>query len=143
MIKEIFEIEPKQKNLLIILFAISCISFLQIYLFSPETFEKGSIVVIGLSLAITVCWAILNAPPLVLFSIYINPEENADINTEINIAQFFMFGLLGVFWILLITYISYEIDLTPKNFARVSIGVCVLRTVAGVISLFRKDHKKK
>ena len=126
MIKEIFDIEPRQKNLLIILFAITSLSFLQIYLFSPATFDKGAFTVIGLSLALMICWSIMNLPSL--FFCYLFLDEEADITTKIDLKQIFFFGLIAIAWITVLTYASYELNLSFKWFIRVSIGISILRT---------------
>jgi hypothetical protein len=67
MIKEIFDIEPIQKNNLLSLTGISFLSFLQLYLFKNEILEKNTLEIIGISLSLTVCWSILNIPPLLFF----------------------------------------------------------------------------
>ena len=67
MIKEIFDIEPIQKNTLLSLTSISFLSFLQLYLFKNEIFDESPFEIIGISLALTVCWSILNVPPLLFF----------------------------------------------------------------------------
>ncbi|MDO7174248.1 hypothetical protein [Mariniflexile sp. AS56] len=139
MIKEIFDIEPVQKNSLIIFLGILPITFLQLYLFKPELIDKGVFVVIGSCLALTVCWYIINILPLTLFL-------EAIVDNDVNLVRYdtiiFLLGLLAIAWIILFTYIAYEFNLTFKNFIRCSIGMSFLRCIFWIVYSLIPNQKK-
>jgi hypothetical protein len=144
MIKEIFDIEPIQKNALLSLTSISFLSFLQLYLFKNEIFDESSFEIIGVSLALTVCWSMLNIPSLLFFyKAEIDENENKnDVQIDYEKA-IFVFGLLAIGWITLLTYISYELKLCFKDFIRLSILTSILRTIFWLKFGTIKDHKKR
>jgi hypothetical protein len=126
MIKEIFEIEPIQKNSLIIFIGILFLSFLQLYIFKHNIFEEGIFVTVGISLSFSICWIILNILSVFIFFNYISGEND---KSELFYDKIiFLFGLLILFWISLLTYIGYELELSLKDFLRMSIMVCFIRT---------------
>ncbi len=108
MIKEIFEIDPKQKNVLIIIIGIFGLSFLQLYLFKKSIFDIGILFSIGISLGLTVCWTMLNVPSLAFFhGVLTNPSPNEESPSAINNQIIFLLGLVSLAWISLLTFISY------------------------------------
>lgn len=143
MIKEIFEIEPIQKNSLIIFFGILFLSFLQLYIFKHNILEEGIFVVVGVSLAISICWIILNILSVIIFFYLVNGDSNN--NSELFYDRIvFFFGLLVIFWISLLTYIGYELNLTFKEFLRLNIVVSASRTFLWfILNLIPKKKKKK
>lgn len=144
MIKEIFEIEPRQKNLLIILFAITSLSFLQIYLFSPSTFDKGAFTVIGLSLALMVCQSIMYFLPSTLL-LFATVDDFLDEDPDTDKKRIFMLGLFQIALIVLVTYIAFEIGCSFRNFIRASIASAVLQSIIWIIVgiiIDRRDSKK-
>jgi len=96
MIKEIFDIEPIQKNALLSFTSISFLSFLQLYLFKNEIFDKSSFEIIGISLSLTVCWSVLNIPPLLFFYKAEADEDQKDVQIDYEKA-IFVFGLLAIY----------------------------------------------
>jgi hypothetical protein len=142
MIKEIFDIEPIQKNALLSLTSISFLSFLQLYLFKNEIFDESPFEIIGISLALTVCWSILNIPP---FAFFYNAETaNQENDDQIEFDKvIFIFGILAVGWITLLTYISYELKLCFKDFIRLSIFVSASRTIFWLLFGIIKNHRSK
>ncbi|WP_233862653.1 hypothetical protein [Tenacibaculum piscium] len=144
MIKEIFEIEPIQKNSLIMFVGIFCLSFLQLYLFKNETLDKGVFIVTGLCLSLAVCWSIINILPLLFFSIFIEEKEKNNGIKIILIAEkiVFFLGLMAIGWTILLTYICYELDFCFKNFIRVSILASFIRTLFWFICLLTLGRKK-
>ncbi|MDI5889455.1 hypothetical protein [Flavobacterium yafengii] len=144
MIKEIFDIEPIQKNALLSLTSISFLSFLQLYLFKNEIFYKSPFEIIGISLSLTVCWSVLNIPPLLFFYNAETPENENETNVQIEYEKvIFIFGVLAIGWITLLTYISYELKLCFKDFIRLSILTSIVRTIFWLIFGTIKDHKKR
>jgi hypothetical protein len=142
MIKEIFDIEPIQKNALLSLTSISFLSFLQLYLFKNDIFNNSPFEIIGISLSLTVCWSILNIPPLYLFFHAESPErENVD---QIEYEKvIFIFGFLAIGWITVLTYISYELKLCFKDFIRLSIITSITRCGFWLIYGAIKHHRRK
>jgi hypothetical protein len=144
MIKEIFDIEPKQKNVLIILIGIFGLSFLQLYLFKKSIFDLGIFFSLGVSLGLTVCWSMLNIPSLVLFWSLIK-DDPVDKKVDRTDYQFviFILGLLALAWISALTFISYELNFDFKYFLRLSIGVSILRILTWTIVLFIEYRNSK
>jgi len=146
MIKEIFEIEPKQKNILIILVGIFGLSFLQLYLFKDSIFDLGIIQTVGIALGLTVCWTILNIPSIILCFGALTNFENKDDSLNYDLI-IFTFGLLAIGWISLLTFIAYELELSFKWFLRISVGVSVLRITTwffiALIKNKRSGNQKK
>jgi hypothetical protein len=127
MIKEIFDIEPKQKNSFLIFLAILPLTFLQLYLFKPQLLDKGTFIVIGICLALSVCWYIVSIiPALIFFNATANKEEKQDVRVE---SVLIICGLLSIAWIILLTYIAYELASNYKNFIRGSILIIILRCI--------------
>jgi hypothetical protein len=134
MIKEIFEIETKQKNTLIILIGIFGLSFLQLYLFKKSIFDIGIFFSIGVSFGMTICWSILNIPSLVVFAAIVD-SKSPNIIFDENHRKFVLFslGLIALGWIATLTYIAYELNLNFKYFLRLSICVSIIRVLFWVI----------
>jgi len=130
MIKEIFDIEPRQKNTIIIIVGIFGLSFLQLYLFKKTIFDIGIFFSIGVSLGLTVCWTMLNIPSLILnyLAVFDSPDNNKNdqINYEIVI---FIFGLLALGWISLLTYVAFELNFNFRYFIRLSVLTSIIRTL--------------
>ncbi|CAM3146911.1 hypothetical protein [Flavobacterium frigoris] len=143
MIKEIFDIEPIQKNSLIMFFAISCLSFLQLFIFKRNVIEENSLLAICLSLGVSICWIISQMISYYLYADYTNnkyDEKNyLDELLYDKIALHFGFSLY--FWMIVITYISFELGLTLIEFLRFSILVMFLKTIFWAIFSFRKYQK--
>lgn len=142
MIKEIFEIEPVQKNSLIIFVGIFFLSFLQLYIFKNDILNDGIFVIIGLCLALTVCWSIISIPPLIFF--FNTVEKRRGKNNNIILERVvFSLGILGIGWIGLLTYISYELTICFKDFIRLSILVSVVRAAFWLIYGIVLHQKKQ
>ena len=132
MIKEIFDIEPVQKNALIVFLCIFCLSFLQIYLFKDELLDKGAFQVIGFSLGLSVCWLVSSLLPVVLFVKALEDEEDRK-NGLIMDRVVMICGLLVLGWIIILTYVAFELNLSFKNFIRGSILTIILRSIFWLI----------
>lgn len=145
MIKEIFEIEPKQKNVLIIAVGIMGLSFLQLYLFKPEVFEIGIVYCIGIAIGITICWIILNIYSMVLFAGFMNNYFEKSYRLEnFSDKKIFILGVITISWISIYTLIGYELNLSVRYFIRLSIAVSLLRTIIwGIIALRTNSSNKK
>ena len=131
MIKEIFDIEPIQKNILLVFLGMLCISFLQLYLFKSTIFQSGVFVTIGISLALALCWSLLNLLPLMFFYQYANKPEGINENDTNPMMDkvIFSIGAIGIAWVIILTYISYEMSLSFKNLIRISIIVAIIRSI--------------
>ena len=141
MIKEIFDIEPIQKNSLIIFICFLPISFLQIFLFKNELLDKSAFEIIGICLGITVCWCISNIPPMLFFVKSMEDEETKKNGLKLDVVVI-VCGILALCWIILLTYIAYEFNLSFKNFIRGSIAVILLRLLFWFIYGLITDRKK-
>tara|TARA_R110002167_G_scaffold53406_1_gene153248 strand:- start:1098 stop:1544 length:447 start_codon:yes stop_codon:yes gene_type:complete len=129
MIKEIFEIEPIQKNSLIIFIGIFLLSFLQIFLFKRELLNESSFLILGISLSIALCWSLLNVLPLYCFFLATKESDRKTPNQEIMWEKVIVvLGFLCLCWILLITYISYEFEFSLKKLIRISIILSIIRS---------------
>ena len=140
MIKEIFDIEPIQKNSLIVFFSICCISFLQLFLFKREIIENNSFLAIGLILGLSLSWVILQLPSLILFARYVirdDPENNDLLYDRITLSL----GILLLVWMIILTYIAYELNLDFRSFIRISIIFMIVKTLFWLICLIFKNGK--
>lgn len=111
MIREIFEIEPKQKNALIIYSGISLISFLQIYIFKRELIDENFLIVLMTSLALGVCWLVLNMIPLIIIIAAWARDGKLIFENVI-----FGIGILVIAGLILLTYLGYLDNLSFKDF---------------------------
>lgn len=145
MIKEIFDIEPIQKNTLILFLALFFITFLQVFLFKPEIFEKGVFITIGISLALTVSWTILNIPSMIMFVIVTQWKEGKLPSKKSLILENVVLtaGIIIIGWILMLTYISYELDLSFKTLIRIGILISFIKFLLWTIINFIESPKNK
>ena len=141
MIKEIFDIEPIQKNSLIVFISILSISFLQVFLFKHEILDKSAFEIIGVCLGLTVCWYIGSILPMTLFVKATEDEEDRQNGLQLDIVVI-VCGLLALGWIILFTYIAYELNLSFKNFIRGSIAIILIRSLFWFIYGLIADRKK-
>jgi hypothetical protein len=144
MIKEIFDIEPKQKNVLIILVGIFGLSFLQLYLFKPSIFELSIFFSLGISLGLTVCWSALNIPSLILCFYVMTGGANEKNSEKYNYNLIiFTLGLLAIGWISLLTYIGYEFNFTFMYLFRLAVLMTIIRIIFWYIFGTILDRKTK
>lgn len=139
MIKDIFDIEPIQKNAVVMFLAISCICFLQLYIFKREIFNDNLFISVGLSFAMAICWIIVQLPSFILIFLVSRVNDDKPLKEE-NVAL--AFGVFLLFWIIILTYIGYELDLSYKNFIRVVITVMFTRMLFWIVYLIIKNGKK-
>ena len=140
MIKEVFEIEPKQKSTIVIFIATCFLSFLQIFLFKKSLFEEGSFLVIGLSLALGICWSILHLIPMVLIIASIVGKDDKGVIYQ-NII--FSAGIVITAWITFITYRGYQYKLTFSEFIDFSINWTIVFYISciailAVVNIFKR-----
>ena len=111
MIKDFFEIETKQKNTFLIFLGLTLISFLQIFIFKKDVLKDNFFIVFGLSLAIALCWTILNMLPIMFIVIAWTDNHNV-------IYEKFIFGsgILIIAGQILLTYLAYKEHLTFEEF---------------------------
>ena len=145
MIKEIFDIEPIQKNTLIIFLSLFCISFLQVFLFKPELLDRGAFINIGISLALTVSWIVLSLPSMVMLTMAVewkdgNPKDSGKLIMENVILSS---GIMMIGWILLLTYISYEFDFSFKTLIRMGILTSLFKFILWFIVNYIQNLKNR
>jgi hypothetical protein len=140
-VKEIFEIEPIQKNSILVITFVCFISFLQLYLFKNNFVKESDFVKVILSVSVSICWLIAEIPTyLFAFPILIKPDENIK---QKQITEFLIIalGFTLVFWMILLTYIGYEFNLSIKDFIRLCL---IWMTGKGIYWFIRsKVHNAK
>tara|TARA_R110000868_G_scaffold33215_3_gene120842 strand:+ start:4559 stop:5002 length:444 start_codon:yes stop_codon:yes gene_type:complete len=141
-IKEFFEIEPIQKNSIIVIIFVCFISFLQLYLFKDNFVNEKDFVKIALSISVAICWITAEIPTYIFaLPILIKSDANIFENRMIEfIIISYGFGL--IFWMVTATYISYELDLDMKNFIRISIAFMFFKNLYWFIR-YRKNKNQK
>ena len=143
MIKELFEIEAKQKNTFLIYLGLTLISFLQIYIFKKTIIEGNSLVIIGLSLALSLCWTILNIFPLTI--IISGLKGKAELIYE-NII--FGSGIAIIAGQIILTYIGYKNHLSFENFIdfvwqQTLIAYLVIFLISAIFGIAKINKEKK
>jgi hypothetical protein len=141
MIKEIFDIEPKQKSALVFFLSFSFISFLQLWLFKREIIDQGVFITIALSMALAIGWIILNLPSLVLFFRLVNDDGKLDEDNRST--ALFVCGLCGLGWILSLTYLCYEFQWSLRHLIRLGILTEAVRFIFWLIMVFIENRKSK
>ena len=140
MIKELFDIEPVQKNVLIVLIGIFFVSFLQLFLFKNEILNESVFIIFGISMALTVCWSVLNILPLFFFFTYLSDGEQGNTILE---KMVFNLGFLALAWFILLTYISYELNLSYNVLVKILVFSSILRTIFWFVVVIIKSNKKQ
>ena len=143
MIKEVFEIEPIQKNSLITLGCLTCISYLQLDLFSHHLKLDNIFTSLMISFALSICWIVSNSISCYYYFQFIIYDRKSESKSPVIDRVILIVGTLTVSWVILFTYIGYEFQLTFKNFIRVSLTIIFLRTLFWIILLNFKENKGK
>ncbi len=123
-IKEFFDIEPIQKNGLLIFVFAFLISYLQLFLFKSDFYDLDLFDKIILSSSVGVCWVASELPTYFFFmnskwNKWINKGKVFDLILDRIIAAF---GFTLILWMVLLTYIGYEFNLDLKIFIRTCLG---------------------
>lgn len=143
-IKEIFEIEPNHKNILIIFIGIFGLSFLQLYLFKNSIFDTGIFFTLGISLGLSVCWSILNFPSLTLFyAILMRNSTNDTTYKSDSRLVVFLLGLIALSWISALTFVAYVLNLNFKILLLISVAISIIRTLTWLIVRYVQYQKEK
>ncbi|GEJ39517.1 membrane hypothetical protein [Flavobacterium psychrophilum] len=143
--KEFFEIEPIQKNSLIVFLFVFFVSFLQLYLFKNDFLLETDLVKIFLSFAVSICWVASEIPTYFLFIASRNDKYKAkgiDLNLILD-RVIIGFGLSLIFWMVTITYIAFEFDFTLRVFIRTSLGWMILKTLFWFLKWIKYDFNNK
>lgn len=140
MIKEIFDIEPIQKNSLIVFLSICCVSFLQLFLFKRDIVENNSFLTIGLVLGLSISWVILQLPSLMLFASYVIRDDIKKDDLLFDRVTLSL-GILSLVWMIVLTYIAYEFSLDFRTFIRVSIVFMIMKALFWAICVIIKNGK--
>jgi len=145
MIKELFDIEPIQKNTLIMFLALFCVSFLQIYLFKQDVIEKGIFLTIGVSLALTVAWTVLNLPSMIVFISIIQRKQRRSIIGGSVIKEYIVLGagFIIIGWVLLLSYVAYELELEFKNLIRAGLFISFFKLVLWSVISYKERPGKE
>lgn len=128
-LKEFFEIEPIQKNALLVFVFMFFISFLQLYLFKKNFSIESDLVKILLSFSVSICWAISEVPTYLFASkTIIKPVDRTEQN-KLTERIIIALGFTLVFWSVLATYIGYEFNVSLKIFIRCCFIFMALKTL--------------
>lgn len=119
--KEIFEIEPIQKNSIFVIIFVCFVSFLQLYLFKTNFINESDFVKITLSVAVSICWIIAEIPTYIFAVPTLTPQKGDIIKNRFIEFLIVSVGFSLLFWMVMVTYISYEFNLSIKNFIRLSV----------------------
>jgi len=143
-LKEFFEIEPIQKNSMVVIILVFFISFLQLYLFKQNFTNESYFLQITLSISLSICWIVAEIPS------YISAVSTTTILKTNVVKKRFMklliisFGFSLLFWMVMITFIGSEFNLNIKNFIRLSVTSMVLKGLFFFIRCrFYKSRLKK
>lgn len=136
--KDFIDIEPILKNSLIVFLSVCCISFLQLFLFKREFIENNAFLTIGLILSLSVSWVIAQLPSLILFARYVLKHNN-DNNDLLFDRITLCLGILLLGWMIILTYIGYELNLDFRSFIRISIILMILKSLFWGICVIIKN----
>lgn len=122
-IKEFFDIEPIQKNGLIIFVFAFLMSYLQLFLFKSNFSELDKFDKIILSLSVGVCWVVSELPTYFFFmnSKWQKWKQKGIVFDFVPHRIVASFGFTIIFWMVLLTYIGYESNMNLKVFIRASL----------------------
>jgi hypothetical protein len=122
-IKEFFDIEPIQKNGILILVFSFLISFLQLFLFKSNFNNLDIFDKVILSLAVSVCWIVSELPTYFFFmnSKWQKWKQKGMIFQLVPDRIVASFGFTIIIWMVLLTYVGYEFDMDLKTFIRTSL----------------------
>ena len=123
MIKEVFDIEPIQKNGILVFSFVSLVSYLQLYLFKTEFIELDKFDKIILSFSVGVCWIMAELPTYFFFmnSKWLKWKNKGKIVTLAPDRIIVSFGFSLIFWMVLLTFIGYEYNVDLKLFIKISV----------------------
>ena len=143
MIKQIFEIEPIQKNSLLVYVAVCCISFLQLFIFKRDIIENNSFVAVGVVMSLGICWILAYS---FVFRIFMETNyEFLKIEKYIFTDKtILVFGFLIIFWLIFLTYVGYELNMSFKFFIRLSLAFFIVKIIfwfiAGLLIGYRNRN---
>ena len=134
---KLFEIEPKQKSVITIFIAVFGISILQTYFFKRQLYDSDLITLLSFTFGISVCNFLINFPAAALFFASIREDENDVIESLILIAGIFM-----LLWISLLSYISFEFNISFVWYIRMSIIVGFSRFIFWTLFVIIKTNNE-
>lgn len=141
-IKDFFEIEPIQKNGLLI-FALSFLmAYLQLFLFKTNFSELDKFDKIILSLSVSICW-IVSELPTYLFFMNSKWKKWKQKGIILNFAPdriVASFGFTVIIWMVFITYIGYEFSMDLKTFIRASLIFMLIKSLYWFIYFLKYTH---
>jgi hypothetical protein len=147
-IKEFFDIEPIQKNGLIIFMFAFLVAYLQLFLFMPRFNDFDKFDKIILSLSIGVCWIVCELPTYFFFmnSKWLKWKSKGKVFDLIPDRIVASFGFTLILWMVLLTYIGYEFNMDLKMFIRTCLIWMSLKSIYWFIYWLKYiliDIKKK
>ena len=128
-IKDFADIEPKQKNIIIIFCALFSVSFLQIFLFKRELMSENFFTLSVLSISLSFFWYLINSLSSIFFYLTLSSRKKAEKSEPKSYLTITFLGFIFLSWIYLLTFICYEYNMNFKTFIKLSAIVCVLRSI--------------
>ncbi|MEQ8421608.1 MAG: hypothetical protein RIB64_16485 [Arenibacter algicola] len=119
-IKEFFDIEPIQKNGLLIFGFAFLVAYLQLFLFKTDFSDLDKFDKIILSLSVAVCWIVSELPTYFFFmnSKWMKWKNKGKVFDLIPDRIVASFGFTLILWMVILTYIGYEFDFNLNKFIR-------------------------
>lgn len=142
-LKDISDIKPIDKNVIVIIISMFCVSFLQLHLFNIINDSFSIMYSVLISIGMSVCWILLNTPSVIMCYYSMtggNKQEDGRYNT---IPIVFVMGLLMLSWVVLLTYIAFEFKMPFKYFIRISIAAQIFRIVFWLMVSNVVDRRNK
>lgn len=130
-IKEFFDIEPIQKNGLLIFAFTFLMAYLQLFLFKSDFSELDKLDKIILSLSVSVYWIVSELPTYFFFmnSKWQKWKQKGTVFNLVPDRMVASFGFTIIFWMVLFTYIGFEFNMDLKMFIRFSLICMFLKSL--------------
>lgn len=130
-IKEFFDIDPIQKNGLLIFAFAFLMAYLQLFLFKSNFTDLDKFDKIILSLSVSVCWVVSELPTYFFFmnSKWLKWKSKGKVFELIADRIIASFGFTLILWMVLLTYIGYEFKMDLKMFIKASLIWMLLKSL--------------
>lgn len=128
MIKQVFEIEPIQKNSLLVYVAVCFMSFLQLSFLKKEIVESNNFFAIGLVLGMSLCWIVSSLPSFIIF-ISLMMKYDFPYYRKLLDKFILFFGFIILFWMLIQIFLIFQFKLDLAEFIYLNILILVVRNL--------------
>ncbi|MFB9056678.1 hypothetical protein ACFFU9_07975 [Mariniflexile ostreae] len=130
-IKDFFDIEPIQKNGLLIFAFAFLMAYLQLFIFKSNFSDLDKFDKIILSLSVSVCWVVSELPTYFFFmnSKWLKWKSKGKVFELIADRIVTAFGFTLILWMVILTYIGYEFKMDLNMFIRTSLIWMFLKSI--------------